>query len=416
MIILAVLFVVVVLAVRGTALPGDPNHIHPYSAPQNITCADIDAAKIVSQSTCSDHQVVAAARNGSKSSTNTTGQAAKKLKSAVSSSASASLRRIKKEYKDVVQMGICYDWVKGRLITSSTTNRHGDDVRLIAVGPLATNLRHWHFSFRGVKNSLYESGIYHGRILLPKDYPTSPPRVQLMTPSGRFKPFADICLSASAFHPETWTPRWTVLSLVHALRLHMLTSPQEIGGVVSSADETLEYARRSLSWKFAWVVGSTKIVVDHATLIEQGALAIEIDQDVPTVEALLHPSPLDYAKDLNTPNRVPDVPVATSSGKGLGLDASSKVDRSSSSESGQGHATRAIQTLEKASAKKTKTEKTSAKSKSSHSGAAPMVQIPHKNSVGTVTKSLVRVVAKVVAKPTTRRIFFLILIWLVSKR
>ena len=203
----------------------------------------------------------------------------KRGKTAASSSALASLRRIKKEYKDAVQMGICYDWVKGRLITSASTKRQSADCQFICLGPLATNLRHWHFSFRGVKNSLYESGIYHGRILLPKDCPATPPRVQLWTPSGRFKPLTDICLSASAHHPESWTPRWTVLSLVHALRLHMLTNPQEIGGIVSSAEEILEFSRRSLTWKVSWVSGKTRVTVDHAKLLQQGLLNLHLDAE-----------------------------------------------------------------------------------------------------------------------------------------
>lgn len=93
-------------------------------------------------------------------------------------------------------------------------------------------------------------GIYHGRVLLPKNYPMVPPRVQLLTPSGRFIPYHDICLSASNYHPETWTPQWTVLSLVEALRLHMLTQANEIGGMNSSKDVRRRYAVQSRHWKY----------------------------------------------------------------------------------------------------------------------------------------------------------------------
>lgn len=195
-----------------------------------------------------------------------------KTSAPVSSAASASLRRIKKEYKDAVQMGICYDWVKERPVTSSSTQTDTPERQILCLGPLASNLRHWHFSFRGVQDSLYESGIYHGRIMLPKDYPLTPPRVQLWTPSGRFRPFVDICLSASAYHPESWTPRWTVLSLVQALRIHMLTNPQEIGGMTSSRDETLEHSRKSLSWGMTWRAGKLIVRVDHMQLLSQGVL------------------------------------------------------------------------------------------------------------------------------------------------
>jgi ubiquitin-protein ligase len=203
-------------------------------------------------------------------------------KTSPSSQASTSLRRIKTEYKDAVLMGIAYDWVRGKLVkpssktvaTNSNTRTEND---IMCIGPLTTNLRHWHFSFRGC--GIYEAGVYHGRILLPKDYPATPPRVQLWTPSGRFIPYADICLSASAYHPESWTPRWTVQSLVQALRLHMLTNPQEIGGMTSTVEETLEYARNSLVWKLTWRAGKTLITVDHARLLQQEVLTIDSNEE-----------------------------------------------------------------------------------------------------------------------------------------
>jgi ubiquitin-protein ligase len=197
------------------------------------------------------------------------------------------LRRIKKEYENAVKMGICYDWTKQRLIKPKTkhpsqnTSTGQEHHKLICLGPLASNLRHWHFSFRGC--GIYDAGIYHGRILLPKDYPSTPPHVQLWTPSGRFIPFHDICLSASSYHPESWSPRWSVLSLVQALRLHMLTNPQEIGGKSSSLEQTTEYSKLSLAWRLDFHAGKRIISVDHALIIRQGALSIIDDDDSPSL-------------------------------------------------------------------------------------------------------------------------------------
>jgi ubiquitin-protein ligase len=220
----------------------------------------------------------------------------------------ATLRRIKREYKDAVQMGIGYNWALGEPIQrtkknkakknktknsmdlttedseededeeestrSTTTATMIDDILYpLRLGPLVTNLRHWHFTFQGC--GVYENGLYHGRIILPKDYPASPPRVQMWTPSGRFKSRHDICLSASSYHPESWTPRWTVVSLVHALRLHMLTTGQEIGGLTDTTyEETMEYARKSLTWSCSWNVGGKAMKVDHAQMILQGAIVL----------------------------------------------------------------------------------------------------------------------------------------------
>jgi hypothetical protein len=133
------------------------------------------------------------------------------------------LRRIKSEWKDAVKLGIAYDWKMMQTVTAQGRSASGriasqdqcenissDDFyqyNYIRIGPFGSNLLRWHFSILGPANSVYSKGIYHGRILLPKNYPMSPPRVQMFTPSGRFHPGEDICLSASAFHPETWTPR-----------------------------------------------------------------------------------------------------------------------------------------------------------------------------------------------------------------
>ena len=198
-----------------------------------------------------------------------------------STKSSATLRRIKTEYKNAVEMGICYDWAKQKPVKSAKVVSDGKENHHICLGPLATNLRHWHFSFVGC--GVFENGIYHGRILLPKDYPATPPRISLWTPSGRFTPYFDICLSASSYHPESWTPRWTVLSLVQALRLHMLTNPQEIGGIVSTREEILEYAKKSLSWKKSWKASPKMIIsVDHELILQQGILTMGEEDSLPT--------------------------------------------------------------------------------------------------------------------------------------
>jgi hypothetical protein len=134
----------------------------------------------------------------------------------------------------------------------------------------------WHFSIAGPPNSVYENGVYHGLILLPKNYPAMPPRIQMLTPNGRFMTNVDICLSASNFHPETWTPKWTILSLVNALRLHMLTLANEIGGMMSSDERRRWYAKESRVWRQSYSylcgngVGEGVVVVDHVHMVASG--------------------------------------------------------------------------------------------------------------------------------------------------
>lgn len=49
--------------------------------------------------------------------------------------------------------------------------------------PLEDNLFEWHFTVRGPPNTEFEGGLYHGRILLPSQYPMQPPNIILLTVS-----------------------------------------------------------------------------------------------------------------------------------------------------------------------------------------------------------------------------------------
>ena len=62
-----------------------------------------------------------------------------------------------------------------------------------------------------------QGGIYHGRILLPPEYPFKPPSFLLLSPNGRFETSTKICLSISSHHPEHWQPSWSVRTALTAL-------------------------------------------------------------------------------------------------------------------------------------------------------------------------------------------------------
>lgn len=62
-----------------------------------------------------------------------------------------------------------------------------------------------------------QGGIYHGRILLPPEYPFKPPSFLMLSPTGRFETNVKICLSISSHHPEHWQPSWSVRTALTAL-------------------------------------------------------------------------------------------------------------------------------------------------------------------------------------------------------
>lgn len=50
--------------------------------------------------------------------------------------------------------------------------------------PKKENLFEWHFTLRGPAGTDFAGGVYHGRILLPAEYPFKPPNIMLLTVRG----------------------------------------------------------------------------------------------------------------------------------------------------------------------------------------------------------------------------------------
>ncbi|XP_043923004.1 ubiquitin-conjugating enzyme E2 J1 isoform X2 [Protopterus annectens] len=115
--------------------------------------------------------------------------------------------------------------------------------------PLEDNLFEWHFSVRGPPDSDFDGGVYHGRIVLPPEYPMKPPSIILLTPNGRFEIGKKICLSISGHHPETWQPSWSIRTALLAIIGFMPTKGE---GAIGSLDYTPEerkcLAKRSLDF------------------------------------------------------------------------------------------------------------------------------------------------------------------------
>jgi len=214
----------------------------------------------------------------------------------------ATMLRVQREWKDLIQAGVAFDWNKGQPVSvtrhekkrheKKTNNNKPRNIQPqdIWLGPVS--LREWwvwHFSFQGVPGSSYAGGVYHGRILLPPNYPAAPPRIHLLTPTGRFVPGTDICLSqASAYHPETWQPSAVRLrTLVEGVRWHMLTNANEIGGVTASLDERRRLARSSREFAMTatrrgtggTAAAASTVVVDHGRMLREGWIVLE-EEDV----------------------------------------------------------------------------------------------------------------------------------------
>merc|ERR1719305_163195 len=99
--------------------------------------------------------------------------------------------------------------------------------------PVNDDLFEWHFTLRGPRDSDFAGGLYHGRIVLPVNYPLSPPSIMMLNPNGRFETGKKICLSMSNYHPELWQPAWDIRTMLEALRSFF---PSPADGAIAGLD------------------------------------------------------------------------------------------------------------------------------------------------------------------------------------
>mmetsp|Transcript_18869 Transcript_18869/g.52637 ORF Transcript_18869/g.52637 Transcript_18869/m.52637 type:complete len:342 (-) Transcript_18869:319-1344(-) len=135
-----------------------------------------------------------------------------------------------------------------RILQEVKELERGDNSDFIAHA-LEDNIFEWHFVVRGPSGTPFEGGIYHGRILLPPEYPMKPPSFMMLTPNGRFQTSTKICLSISSHHPEHWQPSWSVRTALTALTAFMPTPGNgAIGSLDLPAADRVQLAAESRSF------------------------------------------------------------------------------------------------------------------------------------------------------------------------
>lgn len=105
----------------------------------------------------------------------------------------------------------------------------------IVAKPNDENILEWHYVISGPPKTPYEDGQYHGMLRFPLDYPFKPPSISIVTPNGRFACNTRLCLSMSDYHPDTWNPAWSVLTILTGL-LSFMTGDEHTTGSITSTD------------------------------------------------------------------------------------------------------------------------------------------------------------------------------------
>ena len=158
-----------------------------------------------------------------------------------------------------------------RILKEATELSKNPDSTLHAA-PLEADLFEWHFTIRGPPSTPYAAGAYHGRIVLPHQYPLRPPSFRFLTPSGRFEPNREICLSISGHHEETWQPAWGIRTALWALRAFMEGGAKgQVGGMEMGEAERKRLAEESKSWRCSGCGGRTNDEILKEQLHGHGA-------------------------------------------------------------------------------------------------------------------------------------------------
>ena len=123
-----------------------------------------------------------------------------------------------------------------------------EPVPYVLARPKEDNILEWRFLIQGTEGTDYEGGFYHGKLEFPPQYPMKPPGIMFCTPSGRFEINKRVCLTISDFHPETWSPLWTVGSILTGIVSFMNAEEMTTGGLAASSAERKAFAAASAAY------------------------------------------------------------------------------------------------------------------------------------------------------------------------
>lgn len=109
-----------------------------------------------------------------------------------------------------------------------------------------------YFCFRGPDDTPFEDGWYFGCFHLPSQFPFKPPRIVMLTPSGRLEVGKSICTTFSVWHGESWSPAWGLDKLIVGMRSFFADDVKGaghgIGALHASDDEKRRLANLSMDY------------------------------------------------------------------------------------------------------------------------------------------------------------------------
>lgn len=122
---------------------------------------------------------------------------------------------------------------------------HEDPPPNFTAAPDPNDILKWCFVFDGAAETPYEGGRYVGQLIFDPDFPMKAPRIIFLTPNGRFSTNTAICLSNTSFHPEQWSPIWSIRTIITGLVAFLNVEEPGLGAIRDSDSHRKQLAAKS---------------------------------------------------------------------------------------------------------------------------------------------------------------------------
>ena len=108
------------------------------------------------------------------------------------------------------------------------------------------NLLDWYCMIYDLNEEGYKNGQYIFNIKMSPNYPFDPPEFYFLTPNGRFDIDKKLCFSNSSYHKESWSPLWTIKTIILGFLSFFLEKKSSgVGHLTLSIDEKIIFAEKS---------------------------------------------------------------------------------------------------------------------------------------------------------------------------
>jgi ubiquitin-conjugating enzyme E2 J2 len=111
------------------------------------------------------------------------------------------------------------------------------------------NILDWYCLIYDLDEDEYRGCEYIFNIKMSSNYPFDPPEFYFLTPNGRFDINKKLCFSNSSYHKESWSPLWTIKTIILGFVSFFLEKTSSgIGHINMSIENKQKFANESIKY------------------------------------------------------------------------------------------------------------------------------------------------------------------------